>query len=83
VFLARLRESLPAAADRIEHAILDMRGGKLNDSRFGERMHGQGARWQAVEELFDLQVKRLGLNAEPVADKATTFERATKQLRLW
>jgi DNA repair photolyase len=83
VFLKRLSEALPEAAEKIEHAILDMRGGKLSDSRFGERMHGQGARWQMVEDLFDVQAKRLGFNAEPETDRPTTFERATKQLRLW
>jgi DNA repair photolyase len=83
VFLARLREALPNAADRVEHAILEMRGGQLNDSRFGARMRGQGARWQIVDELFALQVKRLGLDTERLPDPPTTFERPSNQLKLW
>jgi hypothetical protein len=88
VFLTRLREVRPQAADKIEHAIRDVRGGDLYDNRFGARMHGEGARWQAISELFELQCKRLGLNAER-ADRAehepetTTFERPSAQLKLF
>ncbi len=83
VFLTRLREALPARADRVEHAQRELRGGKLNDPRFGARMRGAGPRWQAIAELFALQCKRLGLNAEPLADAPSTFERPTAQLRLF
>lgn len=84
VFLARLREALPAVADKVEHAVREMRGGELNDSRFGARMQGQGPRWQAVDALFALEVKRLGLNTERLPENtASTFDRATKQLKLF
>jgi DNA repair photolyase len=88
VFLTRLREARPQAADKIEHAIRDTRGGELYDNRFGARMHGEGARWQAVEELFDLQCKRLGLNADrdgesTTAEQPSTFERPGAQLKLF
>jgi DNA repair photolyase len=88
VFLTRLREARPQAADKIENAIRDARGGELYDNRFGARMHGEGARWLAIEELFDLQCKRLGLNAdrdEPSAGdgEPSTFERPGPQLKLF
>jgi DNA repair photolyase len=84
VFLSRLREALPGSADKIEHAVIDVRGGKLYDNRFGHRMRGQGPRWDAISELFALQVKRLGLNLEQDGDSPpTTFERPGAQLKLF
>jgi hypothetical protein len=38
-----------------------MRGGKLNDPRFGFRMRGEGEYAEAIERLFTTTAKRLGL----------------------
>ena len=87
VFLSRIREALPLRADKIEHAVREMRGGELYDARWGERMRGQGPRWQTIETLFHLQCKRLGFGErrmEPAAEpEATTFERPSAQLKLF
>jgi DNA repair photolyase len=64
VFEARVREALPERWSKIEHALREMRGGALNDPRFGERMRGHGARYEAIQRLFELQCQRLGLNAD-------------------
>lgn len=61
VFRQRIRETLPERADRIEARIRDMRGGRLNDSRFGERMRGEGTYWKSIEDLFEVTVNRLGI----------------------
>ena len=42
IFSAWLAEHLPEARQRILGRIRDMRGGALNDSRFGTRMRGEG-----------------------------------------
>jgi DNA repair photolyase len=83
VFLTRLRESLPHAATKVEHALLELRGGALDDPRFGARMRGQGPRWQAIDELFALQCKRLGLDTGALPEAPPTFERPGAQLRLF
>lgn len=83
VFLARLHEALPQSARKVEHAIRELRDGELNDSRFGERMRGQGARWEMTDKLFTLETQRLGLHTERMPEQATTFNRATKQLKLF
>lgn len=85
VFLTRLRQARPHAADKVEHAVRDMRGGQLYDNRFGARMRGQGARWQAVTDLFQLQLARLGFTALAggAEERATTFERPKAQLELF
>jgi hypothetical protein len=59
-----------------------MRGGKMNESAFGARMEGKGPRWQAIERLFDLHVRRLGLDHE-LGDAPTTFRRPTAQRSLF
>ena len=61
VFRERLEEALPERARAVLSALAQMRGGKLRESRFGERMRGRGPRYQAVADLFRLQCKRLGL----------------------
>lgn len=62
VFLTRLRRELPDAAARVEARIRDLRGGALNDARFGCRMTGQGAYWESVQRLFETWSNRLGLD---------------------
>jgi DNA repair photolyase len=83
VFRARLREAMPERADKVEHALVELRGGRMNDPRFGERMRGQGPRWQAVTELFELQCKRLGFETERSTPWPDTFERPRTQLDLF
>jgi DNA repair photolyase len=67
VFLERVREVLPQRAQRIENTIRELRGGGLNDSRFGARLRGRGPRWQAIQKLFELTRRRIGLHARPPA----------------
>lgn len=62
VFLKRLEEVMPMRFGRIVNRLRDIRGGKLNESRFGARMQGQGAYWKIVCELFAIHARRLGLN---------------------
>jgi len=61
VFRERLERAFPARARKVLHAIEEMRGGKLNESAFGARMRGQGERWAALRQLFEIQCRRLGL----------------------
>lgn len=82
VFIGRLRETYPARADKVLNALTGMRGGKLNDPRFGSRMHGTGPRWQAIRALFSTHVRRLGLNPERPAVGETTFQRPGEQIQL-
>ena len=90
VFLGRLQESFPDRAAKVEHAVREMRGGALYVSEFGKRGVGQGARWDAIEQLFDLTCRKLGLN-EAAEDRMgggdteapTTFRRPGDQLDLF
>ncbi len=58
----------------------------MNDSTFGSRMSGRGARWEAVQALFDVHCRKLGLNtgyerAEGLTKNA--FRRPSAQGRLF
>jgi len=81
VFEERMRERLPLAADRVLARTREVRGGRLNDPRFGSRMSGEGEYASAIHQLFDQTARRLGLNngfgmrGEPRA----TFRRPTPQ----
>jgi DNA repair photolyase len=86
VFFERAAAGLhPERVEKISHALREMRGGELYDPRFGRRMHGIGPRWALIEQLFETQCKRLGLNRERVGEHASesTFVRPKKQLSLW
>ncbi|MCR9165426.1 MAG: PA0069 family radical SAM protein [Nannocystaceae bacterium] len=75
VFEARIRETLPLRADRILSQIEACRGGARNDSRFGARMRGQGARWQVIETMVRSTAKRLGLGRAPAVPDPSPFQR--------
>ena len=87
VFEERIRAAFPLRAEKILHRIEDLRGGKRNDARFGNRMSGKGSYWETVEALFQTQCRRLGLNAEGSmpATEGNTFRRPreVKQLSLF
>ncbi|MFW5920222.1 MAG: radical SAM protein [Polyangiales bacterium] len=95
VFEQRLEEAFPQRAMKVRNAIREMRGGRMNDSRFGHRQRGQGERWRMIEQAFELHRRRLGL--EPHRERAargaatqserepegTTFRRPRPQLSLF
>lgn len=62
VFEARLRESFPERAAKVMSLLGRARGGNPRDARFGSRMRGQGPRWELIEQIFALHVKRLQMN---------------------
>lgn len=90
VFLGRLQQAFPDRAKKVENAVREMRGGALYVSEFGKRGVGEGARWDAIEQLFDLTCKKLGLNAmsedrmgDDKDERPTTFRRPGAQLSLF
>ena len=95
VFVERLREAFPLAAEKVLARVREMRGGKLNDPRFGSRMQGEGPYIDTVRLLFDQTARRLGLKSREMglnderparAGSESTFRRPTDhggQLRLF
>jgi DNA repair photolyase len=83
VFRERISEAFPERAKHIESAIQDMRGGRMNNSEFGERMHGAGPRWEAVSRLFDIHCKRNGLNLSRVGQDHPAHDSIPRQGELF
>lgn len=65
VFERRLREALPLRADRVLQRVREMRGGRLNDSRFGTRFRGEGRYVDALHQAFAATCRRLGFGPLP------------------
>lgn len=88
VFVERLDAAFPQRAGKVKRAILDMRGGKMNDADFGARMEGKGPRWDAVATLFELHARRLGLatwgaGRPDTREETPTFRRPSAQRELF
>ncbi len=56
-----LREHYPERADRVLNLLRELRGGRLNDPRFGHRMRGEGAYAQMLAARFATGCRRHGL----------------------
>lgn len=81
VFEGRLRSEFPLTAEKVLARTREMRGGRLNDPRFGHRMRGEGEYAEAIERLFQTTARRLGLlrhdrmeGREPPARDASSDE---------
>ena len=85
VFQERLTEAFPDRAARVWSNLRQVRGGKLNESRFGARMEGTGPRYQAIETLFELERRRLGFKPDggPKHPHTSTFRRPRAQATLF
>lgn len=85
VFEDRITEAYPQRAGKILGGVRAMRGGEMNRSDFGDRMRGEGERWNAIARLFEVHAKRNGLDQHRFAfdEEPTTFRRPTAQLDLF
>jgi len=68
-----LRTHYPDRADKVLNALREMRGGGLNDPRYGSRMTGEGERARLLRRRFELVCRRLGLERERPRLDTTAF----------
>src|SRR5262249_5249575 len=61
VFEERLRAAVPLRAERVLARTREVRGGKMNDPRFGKRQTGEGPYADSIAQLFQRTAERLGL----------------------
>lgn len=62
LFESWLREHVPLRADHVLSRVRAMRGGALNDPRFGSRFKGEGQEAELLAKRCELACRRLGLN---------------------
>ena len=58
LFVDWLENNLPERANKILHSIQETRNGKLDDSRFGTRMHGEGRLADLIDQLFHAAARK-------------------------
>jgi DNA repair photolyase len=83
VFDAWLREHLPDRRDKVLNRIRSLRGGRLDDPRFGHRMEGEGVFAEQVGQLFETARRRHGLAPRGAELSTSAFRRPAGQMRLF
>jgi DNA repair photolyase len=63
LFETWLQQHFPDRKEKVLNRVRAMRGGKLNDPRFGTRMRGEGVFAEQLESLFVLSCRKAGLTA--------------------
>ena len=84
VFQEWLQREQPGRAEKIESRIRAMRGGRLNNARFGDRMRGSGAMADQIAGLFRLVARQHGLDQGLPPYDCTRFRRPKPETgQLW
>lgn len=82
VFEDWLERNFPERKEKVLGRVRGMRGGKLNDPRFGDRMKGEGQYVEQIRAMFKLQARKLGLNQKKLELSVAAFQRPGEQLSL-
>jgi DNA repair photolyase len=75
LFEGWLREHYPDRAEKVLGRVRQLRGGRLNDPRFGARMRGEGPYAEHLLNLFRAARRRAGLEEAWVPLTSTAFRR--------
>jgi DNA repair photolyase len=75
LFAAWLAEHFPDRRDKVLNRVRSLRGGRLNDPRFGSRMRGEGVFAEQIRALFATTCRRLGFPAKRPALSTASFRR--------
>ncbi len=73
LFVDWLEAHYPTRARKILARIREMRGGRLNDPRFGSRMRGEGPYAELLRRRFSVCARRLGFASERIRLDETKF----------
>jgi DNA repair photolyase len=82
LFAAWLERHFPDGKEKVLGRIRDMRGGHLNDPRFGRRMRGEGVLAAQIKSLFALGCRRAGITGRGPALSTAAFRRPGGTQRL-
>ena len=75
VFMERMSQQFPDRIQKMTNRLRELRNGVLSDSTFFARQNGQGAMWQMIEHLFELNYRKLGYHLETDHPIPHTFRR--------
>jgi DNA repair photolyase len=77
-----LDRHFPDKKERVLNRVRTLRGGRLNDTRFGHRMRGQGEAADVIRQLFALACRRAGIRGRGPELSAAAFRRPGGTQRL-
>ena len=84
IFAQWLDRHAPDKKEKILNRVREMRGGKLNDPRFGSRMRGAGFYAEQMAAMYQVAWKAAGFAGRPAVQLSTASFRAPReQLRLF
>jgi DNA repair photolyase len=75
VFQGWLDQNEPGRKEKVLNRIRSIRGGKLNDPRFGERMRGNGIFADQIRQMFEVARRRAGLSEDGPELSMASFRR--------
>jgi DNA repair photolyase len=75
IFQDWLERNVPGQKDKILGRIRALRGGKLNDPRFGKRMSGEGIFAEQISQLFEVARRKVGLAEDGPELSVAAFRR--------
>ncbi len=75
VFLERMSRAFPDRIGKISNRIREVRGGKLSESGFFKRHHGEGPYWDMIDRLFTMGMRKAGYPDESEEPIPRTFRR--------
>lgn len=75
IFKDWIHKNFPDAADKVLNHIKEIHGGKVNDSRFGTRMRGEGNMGASISQLFKMAVKKHMSGRDRFEYDLTAFKR--------
>jgi DNA repair photolyase len=84
IFTQWLETHAPDKKEKILNRVRDMRGGQLNDPRFGNRMRGAGFYAEQMAAMYQVAWKTAGFAAKPpIQLSAASFRAPREQLQLF
>ncbi|HEY2740130.1 MAG TPA: PA0069 family radical SAM protein [Thermoanaerobaculia bacterium] len=83
LFSEWLERHFPDRKEKVLHRVQELRGGKLNDPRFGSRMRGEGIYADQVRSTFETFRRRYGLDKPFPALSTAAFRRPGEQMSLF
>lgn len=83
IFENWIRQSYPERADKVLNLVRSCHAGNLNDSRFGQRMKGDGKIADSIAQLFKLSMKKYYGKRKLKALNNTLFSVPGKQMKLF
>lgn len=84
VFLSWLDEHEPGRKERVISRIRELRGGRLYDATFGDRLRGQGIFAEQIRQMFQVARRRAGLDRDDQPLSTAHFRRpGGMQIEMW